>query len=88
MSNDQVIAIFGIFHAAAGLGVITDGEQTRFDFNLSFYGYIQGIELESASPRRFGPIGPRPTRQTPSRRNPQRLGQQYRVLRNGEGIDL
>src|SRR5665213_1369740 len=39
----------------AGLDVITDGEQTRLDFNLSFYGYIQGIELESASPRRFGP---------------------------------
>jgi 5-methyltetrahydropteroyltriglutamate--homocysteine methyltransferase len=35
--------------------VITDGEQTRLDFNLSFYGFIQGIELESASPRRFGP---------------------------------
>jgi 5-methyltetrahydropteroyltriglutamate--homocysteine methyltransferase len=40
---------------AAGLDVITDGEQTRFDFNLSFYGYIEGIELEGASPRRFGP---------------------------------
>jgi 5-methyltetrahydropteroyltriglutamate--homocysteine methyltransferase len=40
---------------SAGLDVITDGEQTRFDFNLSFYGYIQGIELESESPRRFGP---------------------------------
>ena len=40
---------------AAGLDVITDGEQTRFDFNLSFYGYIKGIELESASPRLFGP---------------------------------
>jgi 5-methyltetrahydropteroyltriglutamate--homocysteine methyltransferase len=39
----------------AGLDVITDGEQGRFDFNLSFYGYIQGIELESASPRRWGP---------------------------------
>lgn len=39
----------------AGLGVITDGEQTRLDFNLSFYGFIEGIELESASPRRFGP---------------------------------
>ncbi len=39
----------------AGLDVITDGEQTRLDFNLSFYGFIQGIELESASPRRFGP---------------------------------
>jgi 5-methyltetrahydropteroyltriglutamate--homocysteine methyltransferase len=40
---------------AAGLDVVTDGEQTRLDFNLSFYGYLQGIELESAPPRRFGP---------------------------------
>ena len=40
---------------AAGLDAITDGEQTRLDFNLSFYGYIEGIELESAPPRRFGP---------------------------------
>ena len=39
----------------AGLDVITDGEQTRLDFNLSFYGFIEGIELESAAPRRFGP---------------------------------
>jgi 5-methyltetrahydropteroyltriglutamate--homocysteine methyltransferase len=39
----------------AGLDVITDGEQTRLDFNLSFYGFIEGIELEGASPRRFGP---------------------------------
>jgi 5-methyltetrahydropteroyltriglutamate--homocysteine methyltransferase len=39
----------------AGLDVITDGEQTRLDFNLSFYGFIEGIELESASPRQFGP---------------------------------
>ena len=41
---------------SAGLDVITDGEQTRFDFNLSFYGYINGIDLESAPPRRFGPL--------------------------------
>lgn len=41
--------------AAAGLDVITDGEQTRFDFNLSFYGHLEGIDLEPASPRRFGP---------------------------------
>ncbi|MCB1234277.1 MAG: cobalamin-independent methionine synthase II family protein [Verrucomicrobiae bacterium] len=39
----------------AGLDVITDGEQTRLDFNLSFYGYLNGIALEPASPRRFGP---------------------------------
>ncbi len=40
---------------AAGLDVVTDGEQTRLDFNLSFYGYMEGIALESVSPRRFGP---------------------------------
>lgn len=40
---------------AAGLDVVTDGEQTRLDFNLSFYGYLEGLELESAPPRRFGP---------------------------------
>src|SRR5438309_6302837 len=39
----------------AGLDVITDGEQSRLDFNLSFYGFLDGIELESAPPRRFGP---------------------------------
>ena len=37
----------------AALDVITDGEQTRLDFNLSFYGYLEGIELESSSPRRL-----------------------------------
>ena len=41
--------------AAAGLDVITDGEQTRLDFNLSFYGFLTGIDLESQPPRRFGP---------------------------------
>ncbi len=40
---------------AAGLDVVTDGEQTRLDFNLSFYGYLEGIDLESRPPRRFGP---------------------------------
>jgi 5-methyltetrahydropteroyltriglutamate--homocysteine methyltransferase len=39
----------------AGLDVVTDGEQTRLDFNLSFYGYLEGIELEGMPPRRFGP---------------------------------
>jgi 5-methyltetrahydropteroyltriglutamate--homocysteine methyltransferase len=40
---------------AAGLDVITDGEQTRLDFNLSFYGYLDGLAMESEPPRRFGP---------------------------------
>jgi len=41
--------------AAAGLDVLTDGEQTRLDFNLSFYGYLRGIAHEGQSPRRWGP---------------------------------
>ncbi len=40
---------------AAGVDVATDGEQTRLDFNLSFYGFLNGIDLESAPPRHFGP---------------------------------
>ena len=40
---------------AAGLDVITDGEQTRLDFNLSFYGYLEGIQREAMPTRRFGP---------------------------------
>lgn len=54
IQNDAVIAAVHD-QIEAGLDVITDGEQTRLDFNLSFYGYIQGIELESVSPRKFGP---------------------------------
>ncbi len=54
VQNDAVITALHD-QLAAGLDVVTDGEQTRLDFNLSFYGYINGIELESASPRLFGP---------------------------------
>jgi 5-methyltetrahydropteroyltriglutamate--homocysteine methyltransferase len=35
--------------------VITDGEQTRFDFNLSFYAFLDGLELDDEPRRRFGP---------------------------------
>lgn len=54
MQEDAVIAAIHD-QVTAGLDVITDGEQTRLDFNLSFYGYLEGIDLESASPRRWGP---------------------------------
>ncbi|MBI5690289.1 MAG: methionine synthase [Verrucomicrobia bacterium] len=54
IQNDAVVAAVHD-QVAAGLDVITDGEQTRLDFNLSFYGYLEGIALEAASPRRFGP---------------------------------
>lgn len=46
--RDQVVA---------GLDVISDGEQTRLDFNLSFYGFLEGLAPEPPSPRRFGPPG-------------------------------
>ncbi|NBV23498.1 MAG: methionine synthase [Proteobacteria bacterium] len=52
---DDAVALAVRDQLEAGLDVITDGEQTRLDFNLSFYGFIEGIELESAPPRRFGP---------------------------------
>ncbi|MGD0744108.1 MAG: cobalamin-independent methionine synthase II family protein [Verrucomicrobiota bacterium] len=54
VQDDAVIAALHD-QLAAGLDVVTDGEQTRLDFNLSFYGYLEGIELESSSPRHFGP---------------------------------
>ena len=54
MQEDAVIAAIHD-QVSTGLDVITDGEQTRFDFNLSFYGYLDGIEMESKSPRLFGP---------------------------------
>ncbi len=44
--NDQI---------SAGLDVVTDGEQTRLDFNLSFYGFLSGISVEAEPRRRFGP---------------------------------
>ena len=54
MQDDAVTAALHD-QLAAGLDVVTDGEQTRLDFNLSFYGYLEGIELESGSPRCYGP---------------------------------
>ncbi len=54
MQDDAVIAALHD-QVTAGLDVVTDGEQTRLDFNLSFYGFLEGIELEGAPPRRFGP---------------------------------
>lgn len=53
--QDDAVVVAVHDQLAAGLDVITDGEQTRFDFNLSFYGFIEGIELESRTPRQFGP---------------------------------
>ena len=54
MQDDAVIAAVHD-QTDAGLDVITDGEQTRLDFNLSFYGFLEGIDREASPPRRFGP---------------------------------
>jgi 5-methyltetrahydropteroyltriglutamate--homocysteine methyltransferase len=53
-TRDAVWAAIGD-QLRAGLDVITDGEQTRFDFNLSFYAFLDGLELEHEPPRRLGP---------------------------------
>jgi len=54
MIEDAVIAAVHD-QVAAGLDVITDGEQTRLDFNLSFYGYLKGIRENTDDLRRWGP---------------------------------
>lgn len=54
MTEDAVIAAIHD-QVTAGLDVITDGEQTRLDFNLSFYGFIRGIENNETETRKFGP---------------------------------
>src|SRR5215813_11770433 len=54
MRADAVIAAVHD-QLAAGLDVITDGEQTRYDFNLSFYGRLEGLDPQPVSTRRFGP---------------------------------
>jgi 5-methyltetrahydropteroyltriglutamate--homocysteine methyltransferase len=54
---DDAVAVAVKDQMDAGLDVITDGEQTRLDFNLSFYGFLTGIASEGLSKRRFGPPG-------------------------------
>ncbi len=54
MIDDAVVAAVHD-QVTAGLDVITDGEQTRLDFNLSFYGFIKGIAPNHAEIRKWGP---------------------------------
>ncbi len=54
MIEDAVIAAIHD-QVTSGLDVISDGEQTRLDFNLSFYGYIKGIRNNEMETRKFGP---------------------------------
>jgi len=55
--QDDAVAAAVRDQVAAGLDVITDGEQTRLDFNLSFYGFLEGIDRDAAVERRLGPPG-------------------------------
>lgn len=54
---DDAVALAVKDQMDAGLDAITDGEQTRLDFNLSFYGFLEGLAPEPPSRRRFGPPG-------------------------------
>lgn len=54
MQEDAVVVAIND-QLAAGLDVITDGEQTRYDFNLSFYGHIEGIKQNKEVARKWGP---------------------------------
>jgi len=53
--QDDAVIVAIHDQVAAGLDVITDGEQSRLDFNLSFYGYLQGIRPADRPLRVFGP---------------------------------
>jgi 5-methyltetrahydropteroyltriglutamate--homocysteine methyltransferase len=52
---DDAVTVAVHDQIGAGLDVITDGEQTRLDFNLSFYGFLTGMSMKSRPARRFGP---------------------------------
>ena len=54
---DDAVTVAVADQLHAGLDVITDGEQTRTDFNLSFYAFLAGVELNSSPSRQFGPPG-------------------------------
>ena len=54
MQEDAVIAAIHD-QTSAGLDVITDGEQSRLNFNLSFYGFLEGIQANETPLRVFGP---------------------------------
>lgn len=54
---DDAVAVAVKDQVDAGVDAISDGEQTRLDFNLSFYGFLEGLAPEGPSRRRFGPPG-------------------------------
>ena len=81
VQDDAVVAALHD-QLAAGLDVITDGEQTRLDFNLSFYGFLEGIELEARAAAPLRAAGARPARQARGHRRAARAAR----ARRGRGI--
>ena len=53
--RDDAVTAAVMDQVRAGLDVITDGEQSRFDFNLSFYAFLEGIQREEVPRRHYGP---------------------------------
>ena len=53
--QDDAVTVALADQLGAGADVVTDGEQTRLDFNLSFYGFLDGIEAAEPTKRVFGP---------------------------------
>ena len=69
LARDAVAVAVGD-QVRAGLDVVTDGEQGRYDFNLSFYAFLDGLELEREPRRRFGPRSSRTAARQPTRQSP------------------
>ena len=53
--QDDAVTAAVMDQVRAGLDVITDGEQSRFDFNLSFYAHLDGIDRQPQPTRHYGP---------------------------------
>ena len=67
MQDDAVTAALAD-QLGAGADVVTDGEQTRLDFNLSFYGFLDGVEAGGADGTRVRAAGARPAGAAPHQR--------------------
>ena len=53
--QDDAVTSAVMDQVRAGLDVVTDGELSRFDFNLSFYAFLGGIDRQQEPGRRYGP---------------------------------
>ena len=75
---DDAVTVAVNDQLAAGLTVVTDGEQTRLDFNLSFYGFSDG--------HRAGAGGEAPVRAARSRSARETRGDRRAAAPRGLGV--